>query len=86
MHGRFRFKNKVCDICKDRINGSVNIALNYEELELNLKPAILLPMKTALDLWSNIIIAMELRSLHTPSLLEPFLTVMGCMEMVTPWQ
>ncbi len=32
----------------------------------------LLPMKTAMDLWSNIIV-MELQSPHMPSLLEPFL-------------
>ena len=38
-------------------------------------------LPTAVDLWSNTI-AIELPSPHIPSLLEPFLTVMGCVEMV----
>ncbi len=45
----------------------------------------LLPMKTAVDLWSNIN-AMELPSSHIPSLLEPFLIdkLKARKEFLTP--
>ncbi len=47
------------------------IVINLLLIGINPGPNIL-PMKTAVGLWSNII-AMELPSSHIPSLLEPFL-------------